>query len=72
MTDLLKEHIPKKNTLDSYCRTIQQVYDYLKIENVLELLPTKEQDIINYLEKKYESISTIKASCVRFMKSKKY
>ena len=23
--DLLKEHIPKKNTLDSYCRTIQQV-----------------------------------------------
>jgi hypothetical protein len=28
---------------------------------VFELLSTKEEDIINYLEKKYESISTIKS-----------
>jgi hypothetical protein len=32
-----------------------------KIANVHELLSTKEQDIIDYLEKKYESISTIKS-----------
>ena len=30
--DVLKAHIPKKNTLDSYCRTMEQVYGYLKVE----------------------------------------
>ena len=59
--DLLKEHIPKKNTLDSYCRTMEQVYGYFKVEDIHELLSTKEQDIIHYLENKYESISTIKS-----------
>jgi hypothetical protein len=59
--DLLKEHIPKKNTLDSYCRTMEQVYGYFKVEDIHELLSTKEQDIIHYLEEKYESISTIKS-----------
>ena len=59
--DLLKEHIPKKNTLDSYGRTIQQVYNYFKVEDIHELLSTKEQDIIDYIEEKYESISTIKS-----------
>jgi len=55
--DLLKEHIPKKNTLDSYGRTIMQVFEYFKVQTIHELL---EQDIIHYIEKKYESISTIK------------
>ena len=32
MKDLLKAHIPKKNTLDSYCRTMEQVYGYLKLK----------------------------------------
>jgi hypothetical protein len=59
--DLLKEHIPKKNTLDSYCRTMEHVYGYFKVEDIHELLSTKEQDIIHYLEEKYESISTIKS-----------
>ena len=59
--DVLKAHIPKKNTLDSYCRTMEQVYGYFKVEDIHELLSTKEQDIIDYLEKKYESISTIKS-----------
>ena len=59
--DVLKAHIPKKNTLDSYCRTMEQVYDNFKVENIHELLSTKEQDIIHYLENKYESISTIKS-----------
>jgi hypothetical protein len=43
--DLLKAHIPKKNTLDSYCRTIQQVYDFFKIANVFELLSTKKRSL---------------------------
>ena len=59
--DVLKAHIPKKNTLDSYCRTMEQVYGYFKVEDIHELLSTKEQDIIHYLEEKYESISTIKS-----------
>ena len=56
--DLLKEHIPKKNTLVSYGRTIQQVFEYFKVQSIHELL---EQDIIDYIEEKYESISTIKS-----------
>ena len=56
--DLLKEHIPKKNTMVSYGRTIQQVFDNFKVQAIHELL---EQDIIDYLEEKYESISTIKS-----------
>jgi hypothetical protein len=40
---------------------MEQVYNYFKVENINELLSTKEQDIIHYLEKKYESISTIKS-----------
>jgi hypothetical protein len=56
--DLLKEHIPKKNTLVSYGRTIQQVFKYFKVQTIHELL---EQDIIDYIEEKYESISTIKS-----------
>ena len=41
MKDLLKQHIPKKNTLDTYCRTIQQVYHHFKIEDMNELLKNK-------------------------------
>jgi hypothetical protein len=37
------------------------VYDNFKVEDIHELLSTKEQDIIHYLENKYESISTIKS-----------
>ena len=61
MKDVQKAHIPKKNTLDSYCRTMEQVFGYFKVEDIHELLSTKEQDIIHYLEEKYESISTIKS-----------
>ena len=61
MKNLLKAHIPKKNILDSYCRTMEQAYGYFKVEDIHELLSTKEQDIIHYLEEKYESVSTIKS-----------
>ena len=40
--DVLKEHIPKKNTLVSYGRTIQQVFEYFEVQDIHELLSTKE------------------------------
>jgi hypothetical protein len=60
MKELLKEHIPKPNTLDSYVRTIKQVYEHFKIDDMRVLLFTKEQDIINYIESNYTNNSTIK------------
>ena len=57
--DLLKQQIPKKNTLDSYCRTIQQVYNRFKIDDMNELLLTKEQDIIDFIENQFTNDSTI-------------
>ena len=71
MKDLLKQHIPKKNTLDTYCRTIQQVYHYFKIEDMNELLKTKEQDIIDYIEKQYNNNSTIKSKLCSIYKAYK-
>ena len=65
MKDVLKAHIPKKNTLDSYCRTMEQVYNYFKVEDIHELLSTKEQDIIHYLQ-------LSKVNCVLFTKSIKF
>jgi hypothetical protein len=40
---------------------MEQVYGYFKVEDIHELLSTKEQDIIHYLEEKYESILAIKS-----------
>jgi hypothetical protein len=40
---------------------MEQVFGYFKVEDIHELLSTKEQDIIHYLEEKYESVSTIKS-----------
>ena len=71
MKDLLKQHIPKKNTFDTYCRTIQQVYHYFKIEDMNELLKTKEQDIIDYIEKQYNNNSTIKSKLCSIYKAYK-
>ena len=71
MKDLLKQHIPKKNTLDTYCRTIQQVYHHFKIEDMNELLKSKEQDIIDYIEKEYNNNSTIKSKLCSIYKAYK-
>ena len=71
MKDLLKQHIPKKNTFDTYFRTIQQVYHYFKIEDMNELLKTKEQDIIDYIEKQYNNNSTIKSKLCSIYKAYK-
>ena len=61
LKDLLKEHIPKPNTLDSYVRTIKQVHEHFEIDDMRVLLSTKEQDIINYIESNNTNNSTIKS-----------
>ena len=61
LKDLLKEHIPKPNTLDSYVRTIKQIHEPFKVDDMRVLLSTKEQDIINYIESNYTNNSTIKS-----------
>ena len=61
LKDLLKEHIPKPNTLDSYVRTIKQIHEHFKIDDMNVLLTTKEQDIISYIESNYSNNSTIKS-----------
>jgi hypothetical protein len=71
LKDLLKQQIPKKNTLDSYCRTIQQVYNRFKIEDMNELLNTKEQDIIDFIENQFTNDSTIKCKLCSIYKAYK-
>jgi len=60
MKELLRKNIPKENTFSTYLRTIKDVYNHFKISNVKELLITKEQDIIEYIETQYDKNSTIK------------
>jgi hypothetical protein len=71
LKELLKLHIPKQNTLDSYVRTIQQVYDHFKITDMQVLLTTKEKDIIRYIESKYSNDSTIKSKLCSVYKAYK-
>jgi len=47
--------------LDSYVRTIQQVHNHFKINDVSELFKTKEKEIISYIESQYTNNSTIKS-----------
>ena len=59
LKELLTEKLEKRNTALTYYRTIKQVYDYFRIDNIFRLLK-KEQKIIDFIEKKYESrISSI-------------
>jgi len=71
MKELLEEHIPKPNTLDSYVRTIKQVHEHFKIDDMRVLLSTKEQDIINYIESNYTNNSTIKSKLCSVYKAYK-
>ena len=38
-----------------------RLYNHFKLNNINELLRTKENEIINYIETKYENSSTIKS-----------
>lgn len=60
MEELLRKNIPKENTFSTYLRTIKDVYNHFKISNVKELLITKEEEIIKYIETQYDKNSTIK------------
>jgi integrase len=71
LKELLKEHIPKPNTLDSYVRTIKQIHEHFKIDDMRVLLITKEQDIINYIESNYTNNSTIKSKLCSVYKAYK-
>ena len=71
LKELLKEHISKPNTLDSYVRTIRQVHEHFKIDDMRVLLSTKEQDIICYLESNYTNNSTIKSKLCSVFKAYK-
>jgi hypothetical protein len=50
MNKMLKVQTPKKNTFDTYYRCLTDVYNHFKLNNIYELLTTKENEIINYIE----------------------
>ena len=54
LKEILTEKLDKKNTALSYFRTIKQVYDYFKSDDIYTLLQ-KEQEIINFVEDKYKT-----------------
>ena len=56
---IIYETIPKKNTAETYFRSIKQVYDNFDEEDV-HILLKKENDIIEFIEKKYDKFTTIK------------
>ena len=56
---IIQETIPKKNTAETYFRSVKQVYDNFKDDDVYDLLK-KENEIIEYIETKYDKLSTIK------------
>ena len=69
-----KNPADRKFTLPSrfaFHRTIQQVYDRFNILDVYELLTTKEQGIIDYIEKQHANNSTIKAKLCSIYKAYK-
>ena len=72
LKDLLKEQIPKKNTLDSYCRTIQQVYNRFKIEDMNELLNTKSKTSSILSKTNLRMILPSNASCVPYTNLTKF
>ena len=57
--NIIYENIPKKNTAETYFRSVKQVYDNIKEDDVHELLK-KENEIIDYIENKYDKLTTIK------------
>ena len=56
---IIYETIPKKNTAETYFRSVKQVYDNFKDDDVYDLFK-KENEIIEYIETKYDKLSTIK------------
>ena len=57
--NIIYENILKKNTAETYFRSVKQVYDNFKEDDVHELLK-KENEIIEFIETKYDKLTTIK------------
>ena len=57
--NIIYENMPKKNSAETYFRSVKQVYDNFKEDDVHELLK-KENEIIDFIEKKYDKLTTIK------------
>ena len=58
LKEILTETLDKKNTALSYFRTIKQVYDYFKSDDMYTLLQ-KEQDIIHLLKTNIKRVYTL-------------
>ena len=56
---IIYENIPKKNTRDTYFRTIKQVHENFKEDDIHKLLH-RENEIIEFIETKYDKLTTIK------------
>ena len=56
---IIYETIPKKNTAETYFRTIKQVHDNFDEDGMNQLLK-KENEIIEFIETKYDKLTTIK------------
>jgi hypothetical protein len=57
--NIIDENIPKKNTAETYFRTIKQVYEHFGEDDIHKLLQ-KENEIIEFIEGKYNKLTTIK------------
>jgi hypothetical protein len=60
MIEILKKNIQKHNTADTYIRGFKDVANQFKIDNVVELLTTKDKEMIDYIVNKYKDIKTQK------------
>ena len=56
---IIYENIPKKNNAETYFRSVKQVYENFNEDDVHELLK-KENEIFDFIKKKYEELTTIK------------
>ena len=57
--NIIYENILKKNTAETYFRSVKQVYDNFKEDDIHKLL-LKENEIIEFIETKYDKLTTIK------------
>ena len=56
---IIYENIPKKNTRDTYFRTIKQVHENFKEDDIHKVFH-RENEIIEFIETKYDKLTTIK------------
>jgi len=56
---IIYDTIPKKNTAETYFRSVKQVHENFKEDDIHKLLQ-KENEIIEFIETKYDKLTTIK------------